>query len=642
MAENTAQWKKKYYDGLDRLERREKEWQELEDLFKQAISRLTLAAEGKTKSLDMGLNQLRTAIRKGKDNNTIEFVLESVSKEIIKLDRQKKSEPTGDAGFLVKIIKQMALQGRAEKKSLSLIKRVNAKKPPEQHELIQSFTELLSEVVSQAVIDNEKEISKDSSKQGGFFNHLFSKKKPSKEQPVGQEPSASQQPSTDDKKLVDIVEQQSQEDEIVQLNQEQLSSVVFTVQNVLDSIIDGLDLDDKVKEQLKDRVLDVKPTKEIHVLLDDLKDILEDAGVADSSTLDRIKDDCRDEEYQNLLISLIEYLPLEESTKVKAEQLKETFSQGVSTKQLPKALKSIAALISKMYGNVQQEQREFELFLKNLSGRLQEVDQFLQNNFQENQQSYQDGVALDNVVKEQVKSIGHSVASVKNLEDLESTIQVYLDQIVSHLDNHRMKEDERVTRVEAQNSQLSEKLKNLELESDRLREDVLESQNRALIDPLTQLPNRLAYDQRLKQEYARWKRYNNTLLIMVWDIDLFKSVNDNYGHQAGDEALKSVANMLRNSLRETDFIFRFGGEEFVTLMPETSLGGGFKIAEKVRAAVEKLKIQHDENEIKVTISCGITIFVEHDTLESAFERADKALYQAKDQGRNRCVIAKMV
>ena len=160
------------------------------------------------------------------------------------------------------------------------------------------------------------------------------------------------------------------------------------------------------------------------------------------------------------------------------------------------------------------------------------------------------------------------------------------------------------------------------------------------MDPLTQLPNRLAYDQRSQQEYARWKRYNNTLLIMVWDIDLFKQVNDTYGHQAGDKVLKVVATTLRKNLRETDFVARFGGEEFVSLMPETSLGGGFKVAEKIRATVEKLEFHYRGSNVQVTISCGISLFMENDTRESAFARADKALYQAKEQGRNRCVIAK--
>ncbi|MBE9526135.1 MAG: GGDEF domain-containing protein [Proteobacteria bacterium] len=622
MTDQTAQWKKKYYDGLDKIDKCEKEWKTIEDLFKQAISRLALAAEGKNKSLDVSLNQLRISIRKGKDNHVIESVLKNVSKELIKLDRLKNSGPTGDAGFLLKVIKQMTLQGKAEKKASKLIRKLNAKNPPQQAELIKLFTELLSIVVKQAIMESDT----DNSSGGGFFKNLFS---------LGTE-SASKKSSADSS------DEESLDNAIQELNQEQLTSVVYTVQNVLESIIDGMGLDESVKEQLKEKVVEVKPTKEIHVLLDDLKDILKDSGLSQIAVTEGIKNTIREDEFHNLLIRLVEHLPLEESIKVKAEKLKENFSHGVSTEQLPNALQSIADLISMMRRNVQQEQEDFELFLKKLTGRLQEVDQYLQSNFKEAQKSYKEGVELDNVVKEQVKGIGHSVASIKNLEEIESVIQIHLDQIISHLDIHRNKEDERVTRIEKQNSQLSEKLKYLESESENLREEVLNSHNNALIDPLTQLPNRLAYDEKLKQEYARWKRYNNTLLIMVWDIDLFKSVNDNYGHRTGDEVLKGVATMLRNSLRETDFIFRFGGEEFVSLMPETSLGGGFKISEKVRASIEKLKFTHNGHDIKVTISSGITIFVENDTLESAFERADKALYQAKDQGRNRCVIAKMI
>ena len=127
---------------------------------------------------------------------------------------------------------------------------------------------------------------------------------------------------------------------------------------------------------------------------------------------------------------------------------------------------------------------------------------------------------------------------------------------------------------------------------------------------------------------------------MVWDIDFFKQVNDTYGHQAGDKVLKVVASLLNKNLRETDFISRFGGEEFVSLMPETTLGGGYKVAEKIRESVEKLEFHYRGNNVKVTISCGISLFMENDTAERAFSRADKALYQAKEQGRNRCVIAK--
>ncbi|WP_198263070.1 GGDEF domain-containing protein [sulfur-oxidizing endosymbiont of Gigantopelta aegis] len=634
MADKNLQWKQKYYDSLDDIERREEKWQTLEDLFKQAISRLTLAAEGNSKNLDGGLVQLRTAIRKGKDNLVIETILEDVSKEIIKLDNMSQDGPKGDAGFLINIIEQMSLSGKAEKKSRKFIKRLKAKKAPEKKELLMGFTDLLSEIIQQSVIECEKNAGNSSAKQS-FLKNLFASKKTARKPSAESGNMHSSEDERSDK--YDFIDSEDN----ISLNQEQMSSVVATVQNVLESIIDGLDISAEVKETLKNKVFEVKPTKEIHVLLGDLQEILHDSGLVEFANKD-----CPDNnsinnvEHNELLIRLIEYLPLEDEVKENAEQLKENFAQGVSTEQLPKALKSIAALISKMRSNVQQEQKQFERFLKSLTGRLAEVDQYLQNNLVEYKQSYQNGLDLGDVVKEQVKSIGDSVSSFNNIGEVEQAVQSHLDKILTHIDLHREKENERVNRVEEKNKQLSQQLKQLESESGKLRQQVIESQNKAMLDQLTQLPNRMAYDERLHQEYVRWKRYNTTLIIIIWDIDFFKKVNDTYGHQAGDKVLKVVADLLRKNLRETDFVARFGGEEFVGLMPETTLGGGFKIAEKIRNAIEKLEFHYRGDKVKVTISCGISLFMENDTSETALARADKALYQAKSEGRNRCVIAK--
>ena len=545
----------------------------------------------------------------------------------------------------------------------------------------------MSDIVEQAVLDNEKASGNNKSANSGFLKNLFSSGKEetlskkssldkelhvekeslggtnlsaddvfsAEKEPVEKEPSKNSDPLAETDELITqeiekkepyaLLEAQdaTQKEQDISLNQEQLTSVVSTVQNVLESIIDGMDVSDKVKEQLKDKIFDIKPTREIHVLLDDLKDILHDSGIvdgtessenADKESINRIL------EHNELLIRLIEFLPLEDDVKEQAEQLKEDFSHGVTTEDLPKALKLIAELISTMRSNVHREQKEFERFLKTLNGRLEEVDQYLQNSLIEYQQSYQNGLDLDDAVKEQVKSIGDSVSSIDNIEDMQNAVQSHLDKILTHIDLHRNKESERVAQVEEKNQQLSEQLKQLETESGKLRQQVLESKNKALIDQLTQLPNRMAYDERMHQEFARWKRYNSTLILMVWDIDFFKKVNDTYGHQAGDKVLKVVANLLQKNLRETDFISRFGGEEFVGLMPETTLGGGFKIAEKIRHSIEQLEFHYRGSKVKVTISCGISLFWENDTPETAFNRADKALYQAKDEGRNRCVIAK--
>ncbi len=630
MVDNASQWKQKYYDNLDDMERREKQWNDLEDVFKQAISRLSLVSEGKSKNLDNELVQLRTALRMGKDNQIVRTILENVTREIIKLDRLAQSEPTGDAGLLLKIIEQMQLNGKVEKKSKKLLKLLNSRTTPEQKELISLFCDLLSDVIAQSLEDELKNNSQNpDSARSGFLSGLFVRH--NKETEESQDKSTTVAVSTQ-KDKPEII---SSDRDKIDLNQEQISSVVATVQNVLESIIDGMEMNDTVKEQLKDKVFAVKPTREIHVLLGDLRNILKDSGIIENCD-DFIQDV---EHHHEMLIRLIEFLPLEDSVKEKAEQLKNEFSSGVSTDELPQALQAIAELIGEMRKNVHEEQKEFERFLKNLTGRLQQVDAFLQNNFKEQQQSYQSSMALDNAVKDQVKGIGDSVSSLDSLDDVEAVVQAHLDTIINHINQHRIDEDERVTRIEAQNSQLTRQLKELEAQSGELRQQVMDSQNRAMQDALTGLPNRMAYEQRMQQEYARWKRYHSTLLIMVWDIDFFKQVNDTYGHQAGDKVLKVVGQLLQKNLRETDFVARFGGEEFVSLMPETTLGGGFKVAEKIRSAIEKLEFHYRDSNVKVTISCGINLFVDNDTPEMAFAKADKALYQAKEQGRNRCVIA---
>ncbi len=652
MADNNLQWKQKYYDSLDDLEEREKKWQALEDLFKQAISRLTLAAEGSSKSLDNSLGDLRTAIRKGKDNRAIQLILENVSKEIIKLDKMSKGTPKGDAGFLLKIIQQLHLSGSSEKKSRKLIKHLKAKNPPEQAELITEFQALLSAIVKQAIKDSDAGNSHSESSSDGFFKRLFSAKQQDEsidnELPPKLEETKENSITVDTKDAsINSVEVDSyQEQEKLALNQEQMSSVVATVQNVLESIIDGFDINDDTKERLKTKVFEVKPTKEIHILLGDLHEILKESGLVDCADLlpeTMLTSDIHEInsgviEYHDLLIRLIEFLPLEEKIKDQAEKLKEKFSQGINDDHLVDALKSIAELIGMMRRNVQQEQKEFEQFLTKLTGRLAQVDRYLEESIKTNKSSHQSGIELDDAVKEQVKDIGHTVSSVKNIEEMEHAVQSHLDKILTHINHHRETEDKRIAHIEEQNKQLSGQLKQLEGETGQLRQQLIDTHNKALLDPLTQLPNRLAYDERLKQEYSRWKRYNSTLLIMVWDIDFFKKVNDTYGHQAGDKVLKIIADLLQKNLRETDFIARFGGEEFVGLMPETTLGGGYKIAEKIRTAVEKLDFHYRGDNVKITISCGISLFIENDTPETAFSRADKALYQAKDKGRNRCVI----
>lgn len=156
----------------------------------------------------------------------------------------------------------------------------------------------------------------------------------------------------------------------------------------------------------------------------------------------------------------------------------------------------------------------------------------------------------------------------------------------------------------------------------------------ATLDALTNLNNRRQFETRLSQEISITKRQNNPLCAMMIDIDFFKKVNDTYGHAAGDEVLRSVAGIIKQELRESDIPSRYGGEEFAVLLPYTSIEDAKVVGERLRKAVEKASIPIEEQNISVTISMGLAEFNREETGEQLFERADKALYEAKTNGRN--------
>lgn len=156
----------------------------------------------------------------------------------------------------------------------------------------------------------------------------------------------------------------------------------------------------------------------------------------------------------------------------------------------------------------------------------------------------------------------------------------------------------------------------------------------ATSDSLTQCGNRQALDSALHREIDLAQRDRTPLSVILFDFDHFKQINDRYGHQGGDQVLKSACKKIRNSMRKTDLLFRYGGEEFVILLHQTNREGAIKTAEKIRRQIETATMQFQEREISATISLGVATLKEYDGISSLIERADRALYQAKEMGRN--------
>lgn len=187
--------------------------------------------------------------------------------------------------------------------------------------------------------------------------------------------------------------------------------------------------------------------------------------------------------------------------------------------------------------------------------------------------------------------------------------------------------------------QLRERVTLLEAEMLRLRQDLDHERDQANNDPLTGIPNRRAYQHRLIEDRARCKRENKSLCLIVWDIDHFKSINDQYGHSVGDQVLSCIAHKIRQRIRKSDFVARIGGEEFATLLPDCDTENAVQLAEQLRQEIAQCNINLEQGKVSVTISCGIAELAPDECDTTLFARADKALYQAKGEGRNRICTA---
>jgi diguanylate cyclase (GGDEF)-like protein len=163
----------------------------------------------------------------------------------------------------------------------------------------------------------------------------------------------------------------------------------------------------------------------------------------------------------------------------------------------------------------------------------------------------------------------------------------------------------------------------------------------ALTDPLTGLQNRRSLFNLGRIEFARSSRLYRPFSCLMLDIDHFKQFNDTYGHPTGDQVLGQVAECAKRSIREVDLIGRYGGEEFLFFLPETDLLTAQRVAERLRASIEKMPIRVSEQELHVTVSIGVSRKDENTLeLETLIARADQALYIAKHKGRNRVASSK--
>lgn len=250
---------------------------------------------------------------------------------------------------------------------------------------------------------------------------------------------------------------------------------------------------------------------------------------------------------------------------------------------------------------------------------------------------------------ETVKAIVHDLTGtiqqvMSTTGDFDQKMEVSLDEIQSAStieDILALKEGiiEEIGKVRDSSNSIKTELHEYKKTTQSLSSKLEQTEAKALVDSLTNVLNRSAYNMKISQMIREFSQSKEFFCLLVLDIDHFKKFNDTYGHKAGDRVLRTVAASVQDSLRASDLVFRYGGEEFVVILNCIQEDIAFKLAEKIRKGVEKEYYVDKDKKLQVTISLGIACVKGGESEVELFERADKAMYAAKRNGRNQVGIA---
>ena len=632
-ARDATKWKQKYRDNLDLLDKKQSDWQSLEAILKKAVLRLSITAEGQNKSIDRHLQDIRSIIKKQVDILRLDNKLDDISSLLLKLDDDKATEDRKIVTTLAQLLKNTHFPASADKQKNKLIKKLTKSSD-------ESSGSLIKEV--QALIDkslNPQTASEPKNSSAGFLSKLFNSEQ-------DQHNNTSSEIVTDNRSVANSVIKIAKAlpwPEKLRKDSREIIGKLSKANNHdaekhLDDLIKLIDRWQKVDSQSKQSDI-------INIDFDDDESSASNrqekytAATPPSNNQNILNENNEQPSSHKVLLRLLEQLTVPSELQAEYVSLKQRLGEESATTNWKQLLKDVSQLINSLRAQIQEEKQEFEKFLQQITGRLQEMDAFLETETVSLNDAELASESFDVAVSAQVQDIQDDVNTTNDLNELKNKVEKRLNVVAEHIKEYRTIEQERFNSAQQKVKTMQTRLVTLEQETVDLKKSMLVNSKLALCDALTNVPNRLAYEKKISDEISRCIRYGTPLSIAVWDIDLFKQVNDTYGHNVGDKVLKAVAHILDERIRESDFIARYGGEEFVMLLPGVNEDEALNLTDVLRQKISACRFNHKGEVIRVTVSCGISHFIENDDQETLFERADKALYSAKDNGRNQCVLA---
>lgn len=670
--QSAEHWKQKYYDHLDHLEQKEQEWSSLETVLKRAIGRLSLAAEGHSPSLDRHIRDIRNAVKDRINRQKLDVILDDLSELLTKLEEKTTDTDRQRVALMQQLLEGLSFSGREEKNRSKLLKRLSRADDDSSAELLGELLTLIK--TSLAVQD-----TRDEPRKAGLLDRLL---KPA------------------DNGGAESVDYQHTAQCLMSLLRAfpwpaERSAEIGAITERLTQITDGQQLDRLVNDACRlagelswptpvgsaaSAVPDRPALDQRRTWLLDLADAVDDPASPNGRLaamralmreaeqmpqLDQLGQDLyrllklssselgeRAEQpapaigavpvqpsIQELLIRLLEQLLVPPDLVPDVDHMKSRLESETSSDNWKQLLEDVAALINSIRSRLQQEKHEFEDFLQQITGRLKELDEFLRLESNSIQDAEKQGEAFDRKLHSEVQVIRDDVVQATDLSHLKKFVESRLDVISQHIHEYRDQEKSRLVDAQHNFEQMQTKMVSLEQETQALKKVIVEKNKQAMFDVLTGIHNRFAYEKKIAEEVARWKRFGHPLSLAIWDVDYFKKVNDTFGHKAGDKVLRTIAQLLNDRIRATDFLARYGGEEFVMLLPGTKEEETLRLVNDLREKVAACGFHYHGDPVSITVSCGVSSFRDNDELEQVFERADKALYRAKRTGRNKCVIA---
>ncbi|MEE1890610.1 GGDEF domain-containing protein [Pseudomonas carassii] len=659
MTEEAERWKEKYLKSIEQQEKLERRWEARLDLLRRGLVRSTLAAEGSDKIVDQCMKEMREVIRSDNMDAGLAGLIPRLEKAVLDSEQRRETRMNQVSEALTALVTQLQtlpLPGEVSRPLKKLAKKLDGgvSQSRELPPLLGELSGLQGRALS-AVQKPEDEA------RPGFLQRLFGGRDEAAGElvpapvavavpvPVAQEapviaPEA--QPRDADElhalaPVPPVTPEPAQEYAASSALPEPEPEIELPGPALVETT-PVLVVEPKAEPQAEAEPVDVAIAEPV-ALVEDLQPVPDELEPAADEVIGEdgpyALPDAVEPPYSQVaahieqtLIGLLDDLSLPERHKAQALEMRERVSRGLNWYELIPVLDDLAVL---MLAITDSGQHEFEAYLQQLNERLETFQSHLHEASAGHADNSSAARELDSQLREQVDGLQSSVQGAADVDSLKHILENRLEGLLVTMDDHQHERDRREHELASRLQGLAERVASMEQEALGYREHLEEQRQKAMIDPLTGLPNRAAWSEQVEREVLDWQENGGHLAMAILDLDHFKRINDGYGHLAGDKVLKIVADQLRKRLRGRDFIARFGGEEFVLLLPQTSPPAAAQVAETLRSAIEACPFHFKGERVVITTSIGISAFRSGERGDQVLKRADEALYRAKDNGRNR-------